>query len=386
MRLAVVTTDFPPMRGGIASLFSDLARVLSGKCPVTVLAPRAPGARDFDARQPYPVIRVSALPLLREAALLCRLGQLDRAEGVDVVACGSWFPSGLVGYLVWRRRKRPYLIWAYGSEIVDDWRNPRRVVKSLLRPLKARIFGHAAAVVAISRYTRDLVLREGVPPALVHVIAPVVDLECFTPAAPSPAARVRFRKGVAHCLLTVARLDPHKGHAVVLRALAGPLRGIPGVGYLIAGSGPEESSLRRLASSLRIEAQVDFLGDVPQADLPDLYRAADIFVMPSGILPGRLDYVEGFGIAYLEASASGKPVVAGLSGGAEDAVVDGVTGILVTPEDPGAVGRAIRTLVENPLLAQRMGAAGRERAVTTLNPDSLAERVLALAQREFRQP
>jgi len=128
-----------------------------------------------------------------------------------------------------------------------------------------------------------------------------------------------------------------------------------------------------------VERQVDFLGYVPDEDLPDLYRAADIFVMPSGVLPRRLDYVEGFGIAYLEASACGKPVIGGRSGGSEDAVVDRVTGILVNLEDQAEIGWAIRTLIQDPVLAQRLWRIGREWAVTTMNPDRLAERFLTLA-------
>ena len=384
MRLAVVTTDFPPQGGGIATLLADLARACSQKCRVTVLAPSVPGAEGFDRRQPYPVLRLRGPAPLRELASLRSLARLAGTEGLDVVACASWFPAGLVAYLLWRRRRIPYLVLAYGSEIVDDWRTPRRAVKSLLRPLKRRILGHAATLVAISRYTRTLLLQQGVSSSRVEVILPAADPDRFTPLLPSASAAPRYRRGARHCLLTVARLDPHKGHARVLQALAHHLRDVPGVRYLVAGAGPEESALRRLAASLGVAGQVDFLGHVPDEELPDLYRAADIFVMPSGFMPGRLDYVEGFGIAYLEAAASAKPVVAGASGGTADAVVDGVTGLLVDPQDPAAVGRAIRLLIEDPSLAERLGRAGRERVVTTLTPERMAERVLDVAQSAVR--
>ncbi len=378
MRLAIATTDFPPMRGGIAALFSTLARACSERSHLTVLAPWSQTANIFDGQQPYRVIRIPGPPLLREAAFLRQLFTLDRTEGLDAVVCASWFPAGLVGYLLWVSHRVPYLVWAAGSDIVDDWRTPRRVVKSSLWPVKRLVLGHCAAIVAISRYTKTLVSEQGVSPGCIHVIPPAVDTNRFTPSPPSRAANSRYRQGAKHCLLTVARLDPHKGHSMVLRALATHLTDIPGIRYLIAGSGPEESTLRKLASSYGVERQVDFLGHVLEEDLPDLYRAADIFVMPSSILPGRLDYVEGFGIAYLEASASGKPVVAGRSGGSEDAVVDGVTGTLVNPDDPAAIARAIQALIQDPALSQRLGKGGREWVVRTLNLDSLAERVLAL--------
>lgn len=375
----MVTTDFRPQFGGIATLFSVLARSCSEKCQVLVLATWVEGAQAFDSQQPYRVIRVPGFPVFREWAFISHLLQLHRTEGLDVVACASWFPAGLVAYLMWLFRKTPYLVWAHGSEIVDDWRTPRRVVKSCLRPLKKLILERSAGIVANSRYTETLVLNQGVSPRLIHVVTPAIDLNRFTPSPPTAAARSRYRKGASHCLLTVARLDPHKGHAMVLRTLATSLRDIPGIRYLIAGSGPQEAALRNLALSLAVERQVDFLGYVPDEDLPDLYRVADIFVMPSGVLPGRLDYVEGFGIAYLEASACGKPVIGGRSGGSEDAVVDRVTGILVNPEDQAEIGWAIRTLIQDPVLAQRLGRTGREWAVTTMNPDRLAERFLTLA-------
>lgn len=380
MRLAVVATDFPPMPGGIANLMAGLVGALVEKCRVTALAPAAPEATAFDRRQPYRVVRAGGPPPLREMAFFQALGRLHRTEGLDAVVCGSWLTSGLVAYLLARRRGTPYVVWAHGSDIVDDYRSPRRVAKSFLRPLKRVILGEARAIVANSRYTRRLVAAQGVPEARIHVVWPGVDPRRFSPSPLSPAGADRYRRGASHCLLTVARLDPHKGHATTLRALAGGLRGIPGLRYLIAGSGPEEGRLRRLVFSLGLAGQVEFLGHVADETLPDLYRAADVFVMPSAFLPGRWDLVEGFGIAYLEASAAGKSVVAGRSGGTEDAVVDGVTGFLVDPADPVALARTVRALLEDPSLAERMGKAGRERVLTTLSLERMGERFLAVLE------
>src|SRR5205807_7400354 len=135
------------------------------------------------------------------------------------------------------------------------------------------------------------------------------------------------------------------------------VRDLSGLRYLIAGAGPEEPVLRRLVDGLGLSHIVDFLGFVPDEDLPDLYRAADLIVMPSAFLPGRWDLIEGFGIAFAEASASGKPVIAGRSGGTEDAVQDGVTGRLVDPGDAAGVAQAIRTLLFDRRLAEQMGRA-----------------------------
>jgi phosphatidylinositol alpha-1,6-mannosyltransferase len=374
----LVTTDFRPQAGGIATLFADLARACSGKCEVTVWAPAMAGAAEFDRIQPYRVTRVPGPPLRRELAIARRLA--DPRQAVDLVVCASWFPSGLAGSLLRRARRVPYLVWAHGSEVVDDWRNPRRVVKWSLRPLKRWIFDRSAGVVANSRYTANLVVAHGVRPALVRVVLPGVDARRFTPGSPSAEARARYRGEARHCLLTVARLDPNKGHAAVLQALATELRDVPGIRYLVAGTGPEAGALRRLTAALGLESRVCFLGAVGEAELPDVYRAADVFVMPSRELPGRRDYIEGFGIAYLEAAATAKPVIGGRSGGVEDAVAHGVTGLLVRPDDPVEVARAIRTLLEDGALAERLGRAGRERVVADFSLEALAERFLSVAR------
>ena len=385
MRLAFITTDFPPMPGGIAALFAGLACSCTEHCEVTVLAPQTPGAEQFDGRQPYRIIRVPGPPAVREAWVLRHLVRLDRSGALDLIVCGSWFTPGAVAWLMHVSRKKPYIVWTYGSEIADDWLTFRRAVKSLLRPLKIPVLERCAAIVAISRFTKALVVAQGISSEKIHVIPPGVDPSRFSPSGDSLAV-ARYRKGATHVLLTVARLDPHKGHTTVLKALAADLRDLDGLRYLIVGSGPERSALGALASSLGVTAKVEFLGHVPDDDLPILYRAADVFVMPSKVLEGRLDYVEGFGISYLEASASQKPIVAGRGGGVEDAVVDGVTGVLVNPDDVSEIGRALRGLLLDPTRAERLGRAGRERVVSQLTLDHFARHVLDLARSTVGTP
>jgi phosphatidyl-myo-inositol dimannoside synthase len=378
VRLAILSSDFPPLSGGIASLARDVARACSAEASVTVLAPSLRGAAGFDDREPYRVIRIGGPSITREARAIRILLQLHRTAGIDLIISTAWIPPGLVACLVSRLRGIPYVVWAHGSEIIDDWRTPRRLVKSGLRVLKKPILGFAAGIVANSRYTRGLVAAQGVARCTIHVISPAVDTNRFRPAVP-PGSAKRLRKGAKHCLLTVARLDAHKGHRLVLRALAHHLRDMSGIRYLIVGTGPEEHSLRRLVASLGLDQIVDFLGFVPDGDLPDIYRVADLFVMPSAFLPGRWDLIEGFGIAYAEASASGKPVIAGRSGGTEDAVQDGVTGILVDPDDAAALASAIRELLSNRPLTDRLGQSGRDWVSRELSLPRLRERVFTLA-------
>ena len=160
---------------------------------------------------------------------------------------------------------------------------------------------------------------------------------------------------------------------VLLEASTALVDGRPGLTVAISGGGRDEQRLRRLAA--RIGAPVRFLGKVPGPDLPDLYACADVFAMLCRNRWGGLEQ-EGFGIVFVEAAAAGVAAVAGASGGAADAVVDGVTGLLVErPSDAAAVARALATLLDDPARREAMGAAGRERAVSSFTYDLLARRL-----------
>jgi len=207
-------------------------------------------------------------------------------------------------------------------------------------------------VVACSRFTRSAVLDLAVPPERVRILYPGVDAQRFAPVDGIDAAQGKT-------ILTVARLaDLWKGHDTAIRALPLVKAKCPDVRYVIAGDGPLRNYLERVARSVGVEQDVAFLGEVPDEALADLYRSSDVFVLLSreSALDGS---AEGFGIVCLEAGACAKPVVAGRSGGIVDAVQDGVTGILVDPEDVGAVADAIASLLRAPSLAKRLGDAGR---------------------------
>jgi len=165
----------------------------------------------------------------------------------------------------------------------------------------------------------------------------------------------------ARLILTVGRLVERKGHDVVIRALPGIRRAVGPVRYLIAGAGPEEARLRTLAREVGCADDVVFAGHVDDRDLPLFYAACDVFVMPSRALEQR-DGIEGFGIVFLEAGACGKPVVGGRSGGIADAVLDGITGVLVDPRSVDEVTGALTRLLQDRGEAARMGGEGRRRA------------------------
>jgi phosphatidylinositol alpha-1,6-mannosyltransferase len=174
-------------------------------------------------------------------------------------------------------------------------------------------------------------------------------------------------------VVSVSRLVPRKGFDTLIRAAARLRSAHPDLVVAIAGSGRDEARLRRLAAELG--ATVAFLGRVPDEDLPSLYGAADVFAMLCRSRWGGLEQ-EGFGIVFLEAAACAVPQVAGASGGAAEAVVDGETGLVIDPpEDVRAVADAIASLLADPERAKALGRAARRRVEAELTYDALAARL-----------
>jgi phosphatidylinositol alpha-1,6-mannosyltransferase len=200
----------------------------------------------------------------------------------------------------------------------------------------------------------------------------------FRPERDTGALRARLGVGDAPLLLTVARLVPHKGQDVVVRALARLAGEFPRRRYLLVGSGHDEPRLRALASAEGVADRVLFAGNLADAEVAEAYATATVYVGPS-----RLDRglnVEGFGISFVEAGASGVPSVAGDSGGVRSAVRDGETGFVVPPEDAGAVAAAVGRLLEDEALRRRMGRTARELAVTYYNWERVARDTRAFAR------
>ena len=191
----------------------------------------------------------------------------------------------------------------------------------------------------------------------IHIVNPGVDVARFPSGLTAAEARKRLGLDSAGpVLLSVARLVEWKGQDTVLRALPAIRQAFPGVHYVMAGDGPYRHDLQRLAETLGVAGATTFPGFVTDDDLPLYYAAADLTVLPAGVRPGLP--AEGFGITLVEAAASGRPVVAGNVGGTADAVVDGVTGLLVDPYDAAAVADAVLRLLGDPELAARHGPGG----------------------------
>jgi phosphatidylinositol alpha-1,6-mannosyltransferase len=310
-----------------------------------------------------------------------RATSLVREHQVRFVHCGNVKPAGYPARWVHERLRVPYSIFLYGADLLSEQHKIHSVLK---RKTAKAIFGGAAVLIAISGWTRDLALAvlgelgldgHGGRLRVVHL---GTDPDRFRPGVDSGEIRKRFdlEDGGARWLLTVARLEPHKGVDMVLRALPAIIARAPDVRYAVAGKGPERDKLKKLAHKIGVADRVRFLGEVSERDLPALYNLASVYVGASRRAE-RLG-VEGFGISLVEASACGLPVVAGRSGGIPDAVRDGDTGFLIPPEDPAAIAEVVTRLLGDKELASRVGAAGRRAVESYYNWDRVVRDLRAI--------
>jgi glycosyltransferase involved in cell wall biosynthesis len=349
-RTLVVTNDFPPRQGGIQTF---VAALLARRPPesVVVLASRAPGWEEYDAGLPYPVVRQPTTMLLPTRGAARAAADLARRHGCDSAFFGAAAPLGLLAPAL-RSAGVGHLVGAtHGHE--TGW-----VALPGARQMMQRIAGHLDVLTYITEYTHGRLAPALAGRARMAQLSPGVDVDAFTPDADGPAVRRRYGLGEAPVVVCVSRLVARKGQDVLVAGWPRVLARHPGARLLLVGGGPAEASLRRAVAARGLQDSVVLTGAVPPEQLPAHYAAGDVFAMPCRTRRAGLD-VEGLGMVFLEAAACGRPVVAGTSGGAPEAVREGVTGHVVDPRSPDAVAAAVACLLDDPTRARAMGAAGR---------------------------
>ena len=338
----IVTNDFPPRQGGIQSFVHGLAGLLP---QVAVYAPAWDGAKAFDSRQPFPVVRHSTSLMLPVPAVARRAVAALREYDCDTVIFGAAAPLGLLAPTLRRAGATRLVALTHGHEA--GW-----AMLPGARQLLHRIGDTVDVVTYLGEYFRVRLARVMSPQAAARMVrlAPGVDVATFRDAEPAdlPAG--------GPTVLCVSRLVPRKGQDTLIRAWPAVRAAIPDARLLLVGDGPYRGELRRLAGQLKVAASVTFTGSVP--NLPGYYAAADVFAMPCRTRRAGLD-VEGLGIVYLEASAAGLPVIGGDSGGAPDAILDGETGYVVPGRSVPALAERIIALLADPARARAMGQRGQ---------------------------
>lgn len=363
MRTLVVTNDFPPRPGGIQAFVHSLAsRQPAGE--VVVFASSWKGAAQFDAEQGFPVVRYASSLMLPTRKVLRQAREIAAAEGCDRVWFGAAAPLGLLAKPLALERS---VASTHGHEV--GW-----AMLPGARQVLRRIGRDVDVVTYLGAYTRSKLAS--VIPRLERLPSGV-DTAVFRPGAGGDAIRTRYHLTGRPVVVSVSRLVERKGHDVLIRALPELRRRVPDAALLIVGGGPYRATLERIARETGVADHVVLTGSVPWEELPAHYDAGDVFAMPCRTRRAGLE-VEGLGIVFLEASATGLPVVAGRSGGSPDAVLEGETGHVVDGTSVDKVARAVGDLLVDPERARRMGAAGRDWVEREWRWDVLAERLREL--------
>ncbi|OWA07813.1 alpha-(1-2)-phosphatidylinositol mannosyltransferase [Streptomyces sp. CS159] len=374
----IVTNDFPPRPGGIQAFLHNMALRLDPERLVVYASTWKRGREGaeataaFDAEQPFTVVRDRTTMLLPTPGATRRAVGLLREHGCTSVWFGAAAPLGLMAPALRRAGAERLVATTHGHEA--GWAQ-LPAARQLLR----RIGESTDTITYLGEYTRSRIAGALTPAAAARMVQlpPGVDEKTFHPASGGDEVRARLGLTDRPVVVCVSRLVPRKGQDTLIRALPRILAAEPDAVLLIVGGGPYEKDLRRLATETGVAASVHFTGPVPWSELPAHYGAGDVFAMPCRTRRGGLD-VEGLGIVYLEASATGLPVVAGDSGGAPDAVLDGETGWVVHGEDPNESADRITALLADPDLRRRMGERGRSWVEEKWRWDLLAEHLKAL--------
>jgi phosphatidylinositol alpha-1,6-mannosyltransferase len=373
----IVTNDFPPRPGGIQAFVHSMAlRLDPGQ--VVVYASTWTGGRDghemarFDAEQPFPVIRDRTAMLLPTPRVARRAAGLLREHACTSVWFGAAAPLGLMAPALRRAGARKLVATTHGHEA--GWAQ-LPAGRQLLR----RIGEGTDTLTYLGEYTRSRIAPALSASAAARMVQlpPGVDERTFHRASGGDAVRVRLGLADRPVVVCVSRLVPRKGQDTLILALPRILAAVPDAVLLIVGGGPYREQLEKLAAQTGVSSAVRFTGAVPWEELPAHYGAGDVFAMPCRTRRGGLD-VEGLGIVYLEASATGLPVVAGDSGGAPDAVLDGETGWVVRGGSAGQAAERIAILLGDPELRRRMGERGRRWVEDAWRWDLLAARLKSL--------
>ncbi|MBB6633109.1 glycosyltransferase family 4 protein [Cohnella thailandensis] len=379
-KVVLVTGVFPPGIGGMQNYYYNLSKHTKHK--LTVLASEYPGSAEFDREQSFPIergefLRGEGIDIGRWGSLFRHVRRTLRREEPDVTLYG-YVLIGVIGLLFHWFGGRRYIISTHGMDMLMFRRFPglNQLVKLILRK--------ADGVLTNSEYTRNLVLEYGVDPRRISIVNPGVE-SLYDKAEPNPELVARHRLENKYVLLTVGRLVRRKGHDRVIEAMPAILKRIPNAVYLIVGDGPERERLAKLAKDIGVGEEVRFVGSVGGSErLNEYFNLANQFVMVAREL--KEGDAEGFGIVYLEAASACVPVIAGRSGGASEAVLDGLTGVLVDPESTSEIAEAVARLSGDAALRERLIRNGYRRAKTQFQHHALAEAFDAYVDRVCSRP
>jgi phosphatidylinositol alpha-1,6-mannosyltransferase len=354
MKLLLLAENWPPRVGGIENYLTNIVRYLN-EASITVVVPKSAKSKSTERvevikrRFFWPLVKPAWGPLYR---------WIKKRAGVqphEVTLCGKALFEGLVGYRLKKKYSIPYVVFTYAMEI-ETWARNKKNSRRLSRAL-----WDANRVVYINDVTKKTLLAMGVQEKQLVKIWPGVENRFFKEIKENQVDKIREKYEInERYILTTARLIKRKGVDVLIEAFSmiDQVK-FEDVNLVIVGDGPESKALKEQAKKMWVNKSVIFLGQVSDAELPMLYTGAEAFIMT----PYKVDDdMEGFGIVYLEAAACGTPSIATRSGGAQEAVVNKKTGLVVKPNSLEETKNAIEQILEKNDFRLMLGKNARKRA------------------------
>jgi len=368
----LATIDFPPMVGGVANYWANLNRHLPSD-ELIVLAPEFEGSHSFDIHQNYLIYRKNLISKKKWfwpkwLPLLIFMYRLVKRENIKTIIAAQVLPIGTAAYLISKILPIKYIVSVHGMDV--------KVPKVCSRKYKImrKVLQKAEYIIANSQFTKGAVEDLGITSDKIKIVYPCPNIQHTEVDAMLKEDIIEeYDLENRKILMTVGRLVERKGHDRVIQALCQVVKRFPDILYVIIGKGCNLANLQCLVNRFNLKSNVCFLDSVDDDELQVFYDLADVFIMTSRELSSG--DVEGFGIVYLEANNFKKPVIAGRTGGAVEAVEDGVNGLLVDPDNFRDIYKAIIKLFKNKEYAQCLGENGYERNNNRFNWPSQAEKL-----------
>lgn len=389
VNVCFITPEFYPVTGGTGAYVYHLSRLLANRGDNVYVVTKGSACEEASSPEALQAIQIKASglpliePLLFYRASRRRLIELKASHSIDVVHANLPLipsfavPQGLGKALVstvhstWVGEAHALRHEAFNRLNMNE--KTVRLLTWLLKKFEDHLLKRSCRIIAVSEYTKKEILENyRVPAWKIKVIYNGVDLERFTPADKWLKIKLKRKLGFSgeeKLILYVGRLYSRKGLPTLIGAVPKVVRKAPNAHFLISGKGlgDEAQRLKRLVKKFGVEDKVHFLGYYPDEKLPNLYRAADLFVFPS--------IYENMPFAVLEALASGLSVVTTRVGGIPEIIVDGVNGFLIEPYDSLRLAEQLIFLIENPALAFEVSQAGRRTVEEKFNWKSIVSQV-----------
>lgn len=355
-----ITAFFPPSLGGIQNYMWQVCKLLPKNKTVVLTMPEK-NSQEFDKIQPFKIyrkdfyvsrFRPSWFPLVKI------ISGIINKEKIQLLQFSHLAPWCIVGLFFKKIKKIPYIIYLHGVDLFEPQKSQIKKKLALL------VLKNASKIIANSEFLKNEVIKLGIKEKNIFVVNPGINYKKFIYSREKiENLRKKYNLFDKKIIFTLGRIIPRKGQDMVIKALPKVIKKIPNVIYLIGGDGEYKKELEKLVSKLNLERKVIFLGSI--SDVEDTkacyFYLSDVFAMPTREIKREKD-VESFGIVYLEASACGKPVIGGRSGGAAEAVIDGKTGFLVKGANVDEIARAIIKLLLDEKQAKYLGDEGKKRA------------------------